>query len=179
MFLQLVKYIILAAIITFLIKSFPQFGLDNNYIIGAVIIGIIVFYFINTGSYDIDIPYFGDDEEYENMEAIAAEEQAGTQQIVPKSQCEKPVIAPMKYPFTSIHEDIIASGLNYDFNTPGYYLINNNQYSSNGISYDQVEDLICASKLNDLYNQHNHAKWTPYTHLGKDRGHMNHEKIYH
>lgn len=38
-------------------------------------------------------------------------------------------------------------------NIPGYYLLNSGKYSEEGVPFTQVKDLICSSKLKDIYNQ--------------------------
>jgi len=38
---------------------------------------------------------------------------------------------------------------------------------------------MCESKLNDLYEQQNfNIPWSPHTHFGKARGHLNWNKTY-
>jgi hypothetical protein len=65
----------------------------------------------------------------------------------------------------------------YDFHSPGYYLLNNNVYSEEGMPYEKAMEMIQKSKLKDLYNQHNfHVIWSPHTHVGKSRGYMNWKK---
>lgn len=61
-------------------------------------------------------------------------------------------------------------------NIPGYYLINNGTFS-NGIPFEKIKYLIGKSKFKNLYNQHNHfIKWSPHTHIGKERGYLNWDK---
>jgi len=60
---------------------------------------------------------------------------------------------------------------------PGYYLANDGEYTKDGISYDKASDLICQSKLNDLYQQQNfNIQWSPDTHIGKSRGPLDWQK---
>ena len=46
------------------------------------------------------------------------------------------------------------------------------------ITLDNAHSLICKSKKNRLYKQHNHFKWIPHTHIGKSRGYINWKTIY-
>lgn len=67
----------------------------------------------------------------------------------------------------------------YQVHSPGYFLLNNGKFSSNGIPYEKASQVICNSKLNDLYNQHNHnIRWSPHTHVGKSRGYLNWDGVY-
>lgn len=88
-------------------------------------------------------------------------------------------MVPKQYTYGTTKEDQIKSGLNYDYNIPGYYLVNNGNFSEYGISYDKVQQLINDSRYHDLYNQHNfNIIWSPHTHIGKNRGYLNWDKIY-
>ena len=81
--------------------------------------------------------------------------------------------------FDKVRKVIDQQRYNYDVHGPGYYLMNNGEFSQNGVPYSKAKDIICSSKLHDLYNQHNfNYKWTPHTHLGKSRGYMNWEQTY-
>jgi len=67
----------------------------------------------------------------------------------------------------------------YNDKFPGYYMLNNGNFSENGIDYDKAQKLINDSKYNDLYNQHNFIiKWSPHTHIGKDRVYVNIDKVH-
>ena len=114
---------------------------------------------------------------------------------------------PRPYNLSDIDQDHLQSGLRYDhkipiqrsiaqfstesipmecvrkemekqrYNKPGYYLFNDCQYSSTGIPYEKVAEIMAKSKIHDLYNQHNHnITWSPHTHIGKARGRMNWEQ---
>lgn len=62
----------------------------------------------------------------------------------------------------------------------GYFMANNGYYTeSKGIPYDKAPQVICNSKLEDLYEQDNYnIKGTPHTHYGKARGYMNWQGVY-
>ena len=67
----------------------------------------------------------------------------------------------------------------YKTEIPGYYLLNDNKYSENGIPFEKITKIIRKSKLNDLFEQHNHhIKWSPHTHIGKSRGYLNWNPVY-
>jgi uncharacterized protein with PIN domain len=81
--------------------------------------------------------------------------------------------------FDKVRKVIDEQRYNYDVHGPGYYLMNNGEFTNGGVPYSKAKDIICASKLQDLYNQHNfNYKWTPHTHLGKARGYLNWEQAY-
>lgn len=70
------------------------------------------------------------------------------------------------------HPHLLSPDLS--FKGPGYYLANDGEYSSDGISYDKASEIIMNSKGHDLYHQANHhIKWSPHTHVGKCRGYIN------
>jgi len=95
------------------------------------------------------------------------------------TKCDDTYKVPLQYTYGTTKEDQIKSGLNYDHNLPGYYLVNNGNFSEDGISYDKVQKLIDDSRYHDLYNQHNfNIVWSPHTHIGKSRGYLNWDKIY-
>lgn len=57
--------------------------------------------------------------------------------------------------------------------TPGYYIKSNGKYDDGNLSLCEAKKLICKSKMDKLYEQHNHIQWTPHTHIGKSRGYLN------
>jgi len=50
-------------------------------------------------------------------------------------------------------------------------MVNLNDYMDKGLSHEQISDLVALklklSKFKKIYNQHNHAQWSPHTHIGK------------
>lgn len=92
-------------------------------------------------------------------------------------KCNSEYKIPNQYLYDSKHEDYLQTGLVYDQNLPGYYLINNGKYAT-GIDYSKVDKLICLSKFKDLLNQHNfNIPFSPHTHIGKERGYLNWDKL--
>lgn len=92
--------------------------------------------------------------------------------------CDGAPIEPKQYTYESTEEGDVKSGIEYDSNLPGYYLINNGNYSGGNIPYNKASELMAASVYNDLYNQHNfNIIWSPHTHVGKARGYLNWDKI--
>lgn len=93
------------------------------------------------------------------------------------SDCDPKFKLPCPYQFSSQDQDYLNSGLHYDHNKPGYYLMCNGEYKEGGVPFTDIQKMICASKLHDLYHQHNHhIKWSPHTHIGKSRGFLNWDK---
>lgn len=97
-----------------------------------------------------------------------------TNPLIQKSQFNK------KYPYwKDIKEDIELQRYNFHTSDPGYYLLNNGNYSEHGIPYEKASSIIAASKLHDLVQQHNfNIKWSPHTHIGKARGYLNWDQVY-
>lgn len=93
---------------------------------------------------------------------------------------EKPSGSKIKYVGESdINEVLSEQRYTQKFKTPGYFLVNNNMFSKNGVSHNNIKKLIKKSKMKDLYNQHNfNIVSSPHTHLGKKRGFLNQEKIF-
>lgn len=90
--------------------------------------------------------------------------------------CDLPYKEPCPYKYSYQDEDYLNTGIKYDHNTPGYYLLNNGVYAA-GIPYDKIGEMICKSKLHTLQHQHNYnVKWSPHTHIGKARGYLNPDK---
>ena len=78
-----------------------------------------------------------------------------------------------------VKDDLINTGLNYDNNTPGYFLVNDGKYSEGTVLNDSIKDLIRESKFNDIVDQHNfNIVWSPHTHVGKNRGYLNQDGVY-
>jgi hypothetical protein len=95
------------------------------------------------------------------------------------SECSNRYALPMKYTHGTTREDKIRPRLGYDDDVPGYYLINNGNFCEGGINYDKVRQLINDSMYHHLYQQHNfNILWSPHTHIGKNRGYMNWDKMY-
>jgi len=66
-------------------------------------------------------------------------------------------------------------------NRPGYYLLNNNKYSTNGIPYEKVSDLITQSRNHDIYHQHAHVtqdELNKQVYFGKARLPLYFEPVY-
>lgn len=82
-------------------------------------------------------------------------------------------------PFSIVREIIDKQRYNapdYHYHSEGVFQIKDTPYTS-GIPYKDAPSVICKSKLNDLYNQHNHyIQASPHTHYGKSRGYMNWDK---
>ena len=83
-------------------------------------------------------------------------------------------VMPKAYVYGTQDEDYLQTGLKYDNDLPGYYMINNGQFSENKIDFGKVDSLICGSKYHKLYNQQNfNFLASPHTHIGKARGYLN------
>jgi len=95
------------------------------------------------------------------------------------ADCDPGYHMPNAYTLDHINEDTGNTGLVFNNNIPGYYLLNDNHFSSDGISYDKALSIIQNSKYNDLLEQHNYnITWSPHTHIGKNRGYINYDKVY-
>jgi hypothetical protein len=68
----------------------------------------------------------------------------------------------------------------YNFkNQNDYYPFKYTVPSGGAIPYSDVDELIRASKMWRIFNQHNfNILWSPHTHIGKARGYMNWEGTY-
>jgi hypothetical protein len=165
------------------LKYYPDLNLNDNQIISYSIISVIVAYLLQQ-------------QLYEGMEptvSICDNEVVIPNKYELKSPDEDMLMSGYNYNYNNPNhpllqhgqfEEILATSddvksslasqrYNTATETPGYYLINNGKLS-NGISFDQVQQLIDNSKFKSLYNQHNlNIPFSPHTHLGKDRGYLN------
>lgn len=149
----LITSIVLALISCVILKN--AFKFDNNQtnlITIAVVIGFIFW------------------KKFNNIEKMTVE--APEEEII--DDCNIGPEGPIEYTLDHIEEDTGNTGLVFNNNMPGYYLLNDNYYSNDGISYDKAMSMIQNSKYNDLLEQHNYnIIWSPHTHVGKNRGYMN------
>jgi hypothetical protein len=87
-------------------------------------------------------------------------------------------MTPMEYANELDRKDRIMAGFNPD-NIPGYYLVNNGDFSEDGLDYNKAQQLIVDSKCRHLYSQKNfNIIYTPQLYIGKNRGFLNWNKIY-
>jgi hypothetical protein len=104
------------------------------------------------------------DEDYGNT-GLAFDNDQQTYPLLQHGQFEEQLPS-----FNEVYNELNEQRYNYEVNSPGYYLLNNNKYSNDGLPYEKVADIIHNSKLNDIYNQHNYnLSWSPDIYLGKDR----------
>jgi hypothetical protein len=160
---HIIKYLSIVLIVASILYVMPGEKLEMNYII-LVSMSAAIFSFI----LDCLSKWYMDGQLAEGMEDL--------------QEYEPPVdiSIPKQFMMTTEEQDYANTGLNYDNDLPGYYLINNGKYSDDGrVPYSESDDLIEASKLHDLYEQHNfHILSSPHTHIGKSRGNLNWEPLY-
>jgi len=95
-----------------------------------------------------------------------------------EEECDPSVKIPCPNKMTSQEQDYLNSGLHYDHNKPGYYLLCNGEFKRDGLSFEDIDKHICGSKVHDIHQQHNfNIKWSPHTHVGKARGYLNPDKV--
>lgn len=81
--------------------------------------------------------------------------------------------------FDKVRKIVDMQRYNYDVQGPGYYLLNNGNFAQDGqIPFSKSGEVICASKLNDMFNILNRPPTSPHTHEGKNRGYLNPEPTY-
>ncbi len=144
----IIKYVIIAIIFAYLLNSLP-YGKPTTQTIMCSVLGLFVVMYVLDCIFD----------KREGM------------------HYDSNYKYPNQYLYDSPDEDYLQTGLKYDYDLPGYYLINNGTFSNKGISFDNVDKLIAASKYHDLVEQDNHVVASPHTHIGKERGHLNWEKM--
>lgn len=89
-----------------------------------------------------------------------------------QSRFENGEFTGFQMPFSEVRRVLEAQRYNSDVNASKYYSLDT--IDAKGLTNPQIKKAINASRLNDLYNQHNfHIKWSPHTHIGKARGHLN------
>ena len=154
---RIIKYLSVALIVAIILYVLPsETPLETNYIV-LVSFSAAIFSFV----LDVLVGWYRSRGQ-KRMEGMVEIEQI-----------------PKKYIFNTQEQDYANTGLEYDNDLPGYYLINNGKFSEGTIPYSEADDLIIESKLHDLYNQQNfNIVTSPHTHLGKGRGHLNWEPVY-
>ena len=160
---HIIKYLSVALIVAVILYLIPGEKLEMNYII-LVAMGAATFSFI----LDVLSQWYMNGKRTEGMEEVLREN------VLPQ------IPFPRQINMSTEEQDYSNTGLNYNNDLPGYYLINNGNYSDNGrIPYSESDELIEASKLHDLYEQHNfNILSSPHTHIGKSRGNLNWEPLY-
>ena len=176
----ILKNIIIALAASALLKYTPGLNASNEKIALFVFIAIVFLLLLNSlfGGL-LEGMYTG-----ENALIVGND-------LPPEPMCDLPTnMSYDAHDYPSIQEeDEVTTFLKYDHSlpkqmqihktdTPGYYLANNGEYSDEGVSLDKLQSLICKSKMENLYEQHNHFKWTPHTHIGKARGYNNWKTFY-
>jgi len=154
----IIKYLLITLVLVVVLYFVPADKLDTETIVKLTLVVLIAVFIL------------------ENF--VFSKRSEGMASVVPG--CGSKYRVPKQYRYGTKKEDHIKSGLSgYDYDLPGYYLINNGVYSADGIDYDKVDELICDSKYNHLYQQHNfNILSSPHTHIGKARGYINWDKSY-
>ena len=197
MFQFILRYMLIALIVGVILKYTPGINIDDNKICSIILVCIALIFTIdvilkrrvekmvsdkNAIIVSEEIPPIIADDINTNPTEIVYQQPE-------EALCDESLRFPHPYTLSSEEEDEIASFQKYDHNlpnhlliqqtkSPGYYLANNGNYSNKGVSHDKLQSLICRSKMNDLYEQHNHFKWSPHTHIGKSRGYVNWKSFY-
>lgn len=200
----LIKYILFALIVGAILKFAPNANFKDEEImqyalIAALVIFVLdIFVFQKKEGYEtvknvIHVVRPEEMSEEELPEQIIEEEVKSTCDMppdirpVPESYhelvdshegCDRKHRIPGKYGPTHQQEDLLKTGLHYDHNKPGYYLLCNGEFAGCGVPFSEAAKLICKSKLKDLYEQHNHnIPCSSHSHFGKNRGYLNWENL--
>lgn len=90
-----------------------------------------------------------------NMENYGMEKSgaASTTMVRPTPPAENEPEGHPEVPMAARHKSCPNTDGIVGNNVPGYYLLNNGEYSNGGISHQQISDVINNSKLNDIYHQ--------------------------
>jgi hypothetical protein len=109
---------------------------------------------------------------------ISVEDDVIPKQFEPIKSCDNLNLTPTAF-YDPVKDDLINTGLNFNNTLPGYFMVNNGQYTNGNVSNDKIKELIRESKFEDMVDQHNfNIIWSPHTHVGKNRGYINPEKVY-
>ena len=171
----LLKYILIALVMTGLLKYTPGLNMDDQKMCSIILITLALVFVMDIMS----------KKRNEGMGSIAA--------VVKPTRvnglCNAPIRYPNPYRFGTLDEDEIASHLRYDNSLPSNPLIQHGQFSedlrgipsdsiASNLTMDELQAQICQSKMNDFMNQHNHVRWSPHTHIGKSRGFVDWQRFY-
>lgn len=168
----IIKYLLFAIVVGFVLRSVPNLydDGDKTSIVMHTILATLAFvvidkYFIHKESFDENQGR----PTYPGMSELVSEDTS--------NNCDPAYKEPCPYQYSVEDQDYLNTGIKYDHNKPGYYLLCNGEYSNEGVSYDQIDEMICKSKLHTLKHQHNYnVEWSPHTHIGKARGFLNPDK---
>ncbi len=165
---DLLKYILVALVVGALLKSNRNLNLDDQKICTLVVLSTALVFAVDT--------LFRN--RRENMESVAA--------IVNPH----PSIGPCdpSSGLCTMDQDEVTNFIRYDFETPSNPLLMHGgfEYDLRGVDNSGDQDLaldklpgrICESKMDDFVEQHNHARWSPHTHIGKARNYLNWKTFY-
>lgn len=169
---KIIKYVAFALVIGILLKYVKDFNLSHEQIIQIVAISTIFFFLLDN--------YLLNYKNKEKFDALMSEESHNPElhetvkYFDTIDQKQSDFIIPKTFGLLQNEPEFEKLGIVYDHSKPGYYMINNGEYTNGDIPYAEANNLINLSRLNDLYNQHNHnIVWTPHTHIGKARGYIN------
>ena len=153
---HIIKYLSVALIVAVILYMLPGEKVETNYIIMVSLVAALFSFVL-----DILSEWYMRKKTKENMSDI-------------EMNYPDPLMVADKYGMSTEQQDYANTGLNYDNDLPGYYLVNNGKYSDGRIPYSESMELIETSKLHDLYQQQNfNILSSPHTHIGKNRGPLN------
>jgi len=147
----MLKYLIIAILLFAILYYLPSNNLDTETIIKITLVTLILLFIIENFVF---------------------------RKIDQENMCNMASMTPMDYADNLDKRDRIKSGFYHD-RMPGYYLVNNGDFSEDGVDYNKVKQLIVDSKCRHLYSQKNfNVIYTPQLYIGKNRGYLNWNKIY-
>lgn len=167
---HILKYLSVAIIVAIILLAFPENELDKNYI-ALVALGAAVFTFL----LDLIFSYF----RQENMANVMPYDPYNIYNIVNKEVEASILMDPKRYQYITRDQD---GKLYYDeTGIPGYYLINNGEFSDGTVPFDTSSQALSLSRKANFAQVDFNSAMTPCNlfvpEAGKDRPYINVEPV--
>lgn len=182
--MSLLKYLLFALVVGGLLKYIPDLNIADDKIVGIVLISTVIIFVIdnlrisqlegmssmNGGNCD-DCMIVPNEHTFDNID----EDYSKTGLVYDNNKPGNPLVHEGQFDDITTRCDLkqaVKQQTNSALGSIDYY--NHECENENGIPRSSIPKVAKASRLQALYNQHNHnIKWSPHTHLGKARGYLN------
>jgi len=187
--MSLLKYLLFALVIGGLLKYLPSLNLADDKILGIVLISTVIIFVIDNlriSQLEGMTPINGNNCDdcmivpNEHTFVDVDEDYSKTGLTYDNNEPGNPLVHEGQFDDVTTSCDLkqaVRQQRNSALGSIDYY--NHDCKNENGISKSCIPKITKASRLEALYNQHNHnIKWSPHTHFGKSRGYLNWDPNY-
>ena len=157
---KLLKYTIIALLIALVLKYTTGLSMTEDHVVRVTVTLVLLIFLVEFFLFS----------RKEHMDNVLAREQSAD---------DDEYRIPANYSTEYAEEDELVTGIKSDKTVPGYYLINNGNFTEGEIPYAKAQEMINKSMYKDLFRQHNfNIISSPHTHIGKSCGYLNWDKVY-